>query len=142
MSKKAAVRRMPARTGIFNHLGDFLTMDRIMIGGSILSALVIIGILAVNSYVNRPIDIEDVERLPSIGGVHQESVNYPQVPPASGPHAPTWQNCGVYLEPIRDEAAVHSLEHGAIWIAYRPDLADIEVQQLRAMRFPVAQSLS
>jgi hypothetical protein len=60
-------------------------------------------------------------------------VNYPQVPPASEPHAPTWQNCGVYLEPIRDEAAVHSLEHGALWIAYRPDLADIEVQQLREM---------
>ena len=133
MTKKAAVRKLPARTGIFNRVGDFLTMDRMIIGGSILFALAIIGILAVNSYVNRPIDIEGVERIPSISGDHQETVNYLQIPPAGGPHAPTWQNCGVYLESVRDEAAVHSLEHGAIWIAYRPDLPDAEVERLREM---------
>ena len=43
-------------------------------------------------------------------------------PPASGDHFPTWQNCGFYTEPIRDETAVHSLEHGAIWIAYDPNV--------------------
>ncbi len=131
MSKKVAVRKAPARNGIFQRMGIVLTMDRLIIGGSILSALAIIGILAVNSYVNRPIDIEDVESIPGIGGVHQESVNYLQIPPVSGPHATTWQNCGVYLEPVTDEAAVHSLEHGVIWITYRPDLPDAEVGRLR-----------
>ena len=47
-------------------------------------------------------------------------VAYEMRPPASGDHFPTWQNCGFYTEPIRDETAVHSLEHGAIWIAYDP----------------------
>ena len=49
-------------------------------------------------------------------------VAYETRPPASGDHFPTWQNCGFYTEPIRDETAVHSLEHGAIWIAYDPDV--------------------
>jgi hypothetical protein len=131
MSKKTAVRKTSLRAGIFNRMGDFLTMDRLIIGGSILGSLAIVGVIALNSWANRPIDIEGVERLPSIGGVHQESVSYQQIPPAGGPHAPVWQNCGVYLEPIRDEAGVHSLEHGAIWMTYRPDLPDTEVEQLR-----------
>lgn len=131
MSKKTAVRKAPARNGIFQRMGNVLTMDQLIIGGSILSALAIIGILAVNSYINRPIDIEDVERIPGISGAHQESMNYLQIPPVSGPHASIWQNCGVYLEPVRDEAAVHSLEHGIIWITYRPDLPDAEVERLR-----------
>jgi hypothetical protein len=42
-----------------------------------------------------------------------------------------WQNCGFYAEPIRDENAVHSLEHGAVWITYRPDLPQDEVERLR-----------
>ena len=49
-------------------------------------------------------------------------VEYETSPPTSGDHFPTWQNCGFYTEPIRDETAVHSLEHGAIWIAYDPEL--------------------
>lgn len=134
MNKKAAVRKTPTRIGIFNRMGDFLTMDRIMIGGSILSACAIIGILAVNSYVNRPIEIEGAERIPILVRSHTEApVNYDREPPAGGPHAPVWQNCGVYLEPVKDETAVHSLEHGAIWITYRPDLPDSEVARLRTI---------
>ncbi|MEO0492851.1 MAG: DUF3105 domain-containing protein [Actinomycetota bacterium] len=49
-------------------------------------------------------------------------VEYASSPPTSGDHFPTWQNCGFYTEPVRDETAVHSLEHGAIWIAYDPEL--------------------
>jgi hypothetical protein len=131
MNKKAAVRKTPARTGIFDGMSDYLTMDRIIIGGSMVFTLVIIGIVTLNSYINRPIDIEGVERLPSISGTHQESVNYQHIPPAGGPHAPVWQNCGVYLDPVKDETAVHSLEHGAIWITYRPNLPDSEVARLR-----------
>ena len=49
-------------------------------------------------------------------------VEYATSPPTSGPHFPAWQNCGFYTDPVRDETAVHALEHGAIWIAYAPDL--------------------
>ena len=50
------------------------------------------------------------------------AVDYPQDPPAGGPHAEVWQNCGFYDEPVVKERAVHSQEHGAVWITYRPDL--------------------
>jgi hypothetical protein len=49
-------------------------------------------------------------------------VNYEQSPPAGGDHAPTWQNCDFYDQPISNETAVHSLEHGAVWVQYAADL--------------------
>jgi hypothetical protein len=64
----------------------------------------------------------------------QGEVDYPnqeQVPPVGGAHAPAPQTCGVYAEPVPDEAAVHSLEHGAVWLTYRPDLDPAGVEQLR-----------
>jgi putative peptide zinc metalloprotease protein len=53
----------------------------------------------------------------------QTPVVYSQTPPVGGNHSPLWQNCGFYATPIANEHAVHSLEHGAVWITYRPDLA-------------------
>jgi Protein of unknown function (DUF3105) len=65
-------------------------------------------------------------------GQHTEGdVDYDQSPPAGGPHNPVWQNCGFYAEPVRDENAVHSLEHGAVWITYSPNLPQDQVQRLR-----------
>ena len=61
------------------------------------------------------------------------NVTYPQTPPVGGPHNPTWQNCGIYAEPIRKEMGVHSMEHGAVWITYRPDLPAGAVDTLRAL---------
>lgn len=51
--------------------------------------------------------------------------------PAGGAHDAIWQNCGFYAEEIRSENAVHSLEHGAVWITYDPSLSGEDVQSLR-----------
>jgi hypothetical protein len=59
-----------------------------------------------------------------------EPVNYPQTPSVGGLHDPVWQNCGFYSKPVRNENAVHSLEHGAVWITYRPDLPGGQVEML------------
>jgi Protein of unknown function (DUF3105) len=65
-------------------------------------------------------------------GQHTEgNVNYAQTPPAGGAHNPVWQNCGFYDEPVRDENAVHSLEHGAVWITYLPSVPQDEVERLK-----------
>ena len=53
-----------------------------------------------------------------------DPVDYPQAPPVGGPHDPSWQRCMVYDAPVRNENAVHSLEHGAVWITYQPDLPE------------------
>lgn len=60
-------------------------------------------------------------------------IQYPTTPPAGGAHNSTWQNCGVYDQPIADEQAVHSLEHGAVWVAYQPELPIAEIEQLRTL---------
>jgi hypothetical protein len=51
--------------------------------------------------------------------------------PAGGPHSSIWQNCDFYEQEIRSENAVHSLEHGAVWITYRPDLSSADIDRLR-----------
>ncbi|GGM65444.1 hypothetical protein GCM10010106_09310 [Thermopolyspora flexuosa] len=66
------------------------------------------------------------------GAIHQTTkITYKETPPVGGPHNPVWQNCGVYDKPINNETAVHSLEHGAVWITYRPDLPASEVEKLK-----------
>ena len=62
-----------------------------------------------------------------------EPVLYEQIPPVGGDHDPVLQNCGFYEEPVRNENAVHSLEHGAVWITYSPDLPADQVEALRAL---------
>jgi len=63
----------------------------------------------------------------------QGEVDYAQNPPAGGEHNPVWQNCGFYGKPVRDESAVHSLEHGAVWITYSPDLPQDQIDELRGI---------
>lgn len=55
-----------------------------------------------------------------------ERVAYEQAPPAGGAHDQVWATCTgtVYPEAIRTENAVHSLEHGAVWVTWNPELAD------------------
>nr|WP_232534367.1 DUF3105 domain-containing protein [Plantactinospora sp. KBS50] len=60
-------------------------------------------------------------------------INYTKYqPPVGGVHNDVWQNCmgDVYDAPIASEHAVHSLEHGAVWITYRPDLPQDQVDKL------------
>jgi hypothetical protein len=61
------------------------------------------------------------------------TVNYDHNPPAGGPHNPVQLNCGVYTEQVPNENAVHSLEHGAVWITYQPTLPADQVAQLQQL---------
>ncbi|SDJ21769.1 Protein of unknown function [Nonomuraea maritima] len=59
------------------------------------------------------------------------TVSYKETPPMGGEHNNYWQQCDIYEKPIHNEHAVHSLEHGAVWITYRPDLPKAQVDQLK-----------
>ncbi len=79
-------------------------------------------------------EIEGVEIFENVTTHTEDPVEYPQNPPAGGPHNPYWLNCGLYSEPQQNENAVHSLEHGAVWVTYDPsavsadELATLEAQ--------------
>lgn len=72
---------------------------------------------------------------PDLDATHTESrVSYDQSPPVGGPHNPAWLNCGVYDEEQQNENVVHTLEHGAVWIAYDPaTTTDDEIAALVAL---------
>lgn len=80
-----------------------------------------------------------VLELPDNGAQHEVCPDYVRTPPASGAHFAAWQNCGVYSRPVQNQTAVHSLEHGAVWVAYRPDLdpavRQAMVERLESERF-------
>jgi hypothetical protein len=60
-------------------------------------------------------------------------VEYPQSPPVGGPHNPVWQNCQYYDTSVPNERAVHSLEHGAVWITYLPTTSQADRDVLKAL---------
>ena len=62
----------------------------------------------------------------------KENVDYPQDPPVGGKHAPVWTNCQgtVFTEQVPEENVLHSMEHGAAWVTYRPDLPESQIEQL------------
>lgn len=61
-------------------------------------------------------------------------VTYPQTPPVGGDHNPVWLNCmgTVYDKPVQNENAVHSLEHGAVWVTYNPKATADDISTLSA----------
>ncbi|MFI8945644.1 DUF3105 domain-containing protein [Streptomyces sp. NPDC053750] len=63
-----------------------------------------------------------------------KKVTYPVEPPVGGDHNQVWMNCDgdVYTKPLNNENAVHSLEHGAVWVTYTSKAPKAEVEKLAA----------
>jgi hypothetical protein len=57
-------------------------------------------------------------------------ISYPQSPPVGGAHSPVWLKCQVYAQELPKVNAVHSLEHGGVWITYLPGTPAATVAQL------------
>ena len=62
----------------------------------------------------------------------ETSVKYPVEPPVGGNHSRAWMNCNgdVYTKELRNENAVHSLEHGAVWVTYTSKASKADVAAL------------
>ncbi|WP_330324562.1 DUF3105 domain-containing protein [Streptomyces pseudovenezuelae] len=62
----------------------------------------------------------------------QGAVDYPMNPPVGGDHSQAWMTCDgtVYNKAIANENAVHSLEHGAVWVTYNDKAADADIKTL------------
>ncbi|MFJ5259337.1 DUF3105 domain-containing protein [Streptomyces sp. NPDC088387] len=61
-----------------------------------------------------------------------ENVDYPMEPPVGGDHNQVWMNCNgdVYDKEIPNVNAVHSLEHGAVWVTYTSKASKADVDAL------------
>jgi hypothetical protein len=123
-----------------------------MFGGAGLVALLIIGFAAFQLYrqANQPTWQDRAAGIDGINNYIQSNpdwfaygpegnhkagqLTYPSNPPVGGVHNDRWQNCmgDVYTSQIAKEHAVHSLEHGAVWVAYRPDLPQDQIDKLAA----------
>lgn len=102
-------------------------------GAACLVVVVLIVIWAVSRTSVQPSAGSVLVTYPGLARDHVTGrVDYQQTPPAGGAHASVWQNCGIYASPVPSENAVHSLEHGAFWITYQPDLPANQVAELRA----------
>ena len=105
------------------------------IGGILAGVAVFFLLIYFATSRNSPDDtnLEGLQTFQVRGGHTTEPVTYPEVPPVGGIHHAAWQNCGVYSQPIANENGVHSLEHGAVWITYQPDLPAAEVEKLKTL---------
>ncbi|EGX57972.1 hypothetical protein SZN_20232 [Streptomyces zinciresistens K42] len=60
-------------------------------------------------------------------------VDYKMSPAAGGNHNPAWMNCNgdVYAKQVNETNAVHSLEHGAVWVTYTDKATEKDVNTLK-----------
>jgi hypothetical protein len=103
-----------------------------IIWGVIILAIAALGALLYLS-LQEPQALEDLQRFAGLSRGHDEEVDYSgqELPPVGGIHSGIWQNCGIYTEPIEAKNAVHSMEHGAVWVAYQAELPADEVDALQ-----------
>ncbi|MDQ0830551.1 hypothetical protein QFZ66_006220 [Streptomyces sp. B4I13] len=70
-----------------------------------------------------------------LGRTHvTRTVKYPTEPPVGGDHNQVWMNCNgdVYTKALNNMNAVHSLEHGAVWVTYNSKASKADVDALAA----------
>ncbi|NUO99219.1 MAG: DUF3105 domain-containing protein [Nonomuraea sp.] len=108
-------------------------------GGLIVVVLVgVVGFYLVNQA--RATSLDAVSSYKYEAGQHvAASVTYKETPPVGGEHNNYWQQCAIYDKPIHNEHAVHSLEHGAVWITYRPDLPKAQIDALKEVASSTGQ---
>ncbi len=112
-------------------------MQLIKIGSAILAGILVI---AIGFGVYNWAQDRDLNQAPEAavtdytypGSQHTEgAVEYSEHPPVGGMHDSVWYTCQYYDSAIRTENAVHSLEHGAVWITFDPDLPQDQQDRIK-----------
>ncbi|WP_141576365.1 DUF3105 domain-containing protein [Actinomadura sp. WMMA1423] len=141
MSKSARNKNARGTAAGKNAKKNALTRREVPWGGiAFFTVIGLVAVLAIGFALMQTRSSADEESFPGlvtkdglgrghVGG----TVDYETDPPMGGDHDPVWQNCDarVYDAPVRNEHAVHSLEHGAVWITYRPGVAPDQLDVLK-----------
>ncbi|WBU36923.1 DUF3105 domain-containing protein [Homoserinibacter sp. YIM 151385] len=127
--RKQAAEKRNRRIGIAAAITAGVAVLGLVIGFVVVPALV-------PAPPRDPAATGEVQTWDDLESVHTGSTvdyegEYDMYPPAGGPHNPAWLNCAIYTEPQKNENAVHSLEHGALWFTYDP--AQVEGAELEAL---------
>ncbi|MEV6333021.1 DUF3105 domain-containing protein [Streptomyces sp. NPDC051909] len=88
---------------------------------------------AAEAAVQAPVEGEKSWDAKKLGRNHvAKPATYPMKPAVGGDHHQVWMNCDgdVYKKPVADMNAVHSLEHGAVWVTYSDKAAAADVKKL------------
>jgi hypothetical protein len=110
----------------------------------ILAAVVVVGMIVVIVFFGGDNSQQNTKRL----GKAQEDKGVQHVasaeqapdyggpePPTSGPHGQPVAK-GAYNNEVPDYQTIHNLEHGYVYISYRPDIPKEQVNNLRNLFFP------
>lgn len=113
--------------------------NKVFIGILTLLTFGTIGLVIANSSSgptksNVPDKISGVQTYKNLSNQHvAERVDYPHNPSVGGNHNQIWIDCTAksYDETLPEEMATHSLEHGAVWITYKPDLSAADITKIK-----------
>lgn len=102
--------------------------------------VVIIAFIGWLAWNNRPVGVSSGDlkgEAVTLGpATHIDTADKLQIPegfpPAGGPHFINPLPGGTYTDPVEDGRVIHSLEHGLIWITYKPD--QVNEAQLKAIK--------
>ena len=123
-SKKPGYRSSPAQEASHR-------WRNILLGGGAVLGILALGYMLYLS-LQGPSPIQDLITYARQARGHVETpIEAAGLPPAGGEHSGIWQNCGIYTAPVGTENVMHSLEHGAVWITYQPDLPEEDVAYLQ-----------
>ena len=104
--------------------------------GIILAIVIGVGVFIFSKNSNQPKEVILGMEHADLGTKHvpeSTKVNYNSDPPSSGDHFQSPALKGFYEEELPDGNLIHNLEHGYIWVAYRPDLPADQVQKLKGL---------
>ncbi|RKN05383.1 DUF3105 domain-containing protein [Streptomyces radicis] len=133
---RKAERARQARNRTFIIIGSALALAALVIGVAFLISEAESGDgegTTTASATGEPGAIEGSRTWEDLSRNHVEGdVDYPMTPPAGGDHAAAWLNCDadVYQDEVNSANAVHSLEHGAVWVTYNDSASDADVEAL------------
>lgn len=80
------------------------------------------------SLIGEAIAIQGANHVPE--GTKED---YNSNPPTSGPHYANSQPAGIYDKPVPDGNLIHSMEHGAVILWYKPDLPASDSAKLKSI---------
>lgn len=102
----------------------------------LLYAIVIVAVIGLGFFLfqqsNKPRAELPGQAFEIVGAEHLPGCtpSYNSNPPTSGCHDPQPATWGVHNEG-KDEVFIHNLEHGGIWISYKPELDPAQIEQLK-----------